>query len=53
VPAQYRLLGLTPRIYLRVYRAQSREKGADLRLRDPDLSRRNSRLRVRHRRFTR
>ncbi len=52
VTAQYRLPGFTPRIYPRLYSSRSHQKGANLRFKDPELSRRNSRLQGRHLRFT-
>jgi type IV secretory pathway TraG/TraD family ATPase VirD4 len=52
VPAQYCLPGFTPRIYPRLYSARSHQLGANLRFKDPELSRRNTRLQGRHSRLT-
>ncbi len=52
VPDQYRLPGFTPRIYPRLFSPQSHQQGANLRFKDPELGRRNSRLQGRHSRLT-
>lgn len=45
VPKEYRLPRLRPTIYPRLYSPQSHQAGANLRFKDPEISRRNSRLR--------
>ena len=52
VPKEYRLSRLLPTIYPRLYSPQSRQAGANLRFKDPEISRRNSRLRGRSGRLT-
>jgi hypothetical protein len=52
VPKEYRLPRLLPTIYPRLYSPQSRKAGANLRFKDPEISRRNSRLRGRSGRLT-
>jgi hypothetical protein len=44
VPAEYRIPGFTPRIYPRLYSPESRRHGANLRFKDPEARRRNTRI---------
>ncbi len=43
-PNEHRVPGLSPTVYPRLYSPQSRDRGANLRFKDPEASRRNSRL---------
>ncbi len=52
VPKEYRLARLQPTIYPRLYCPQSRRAGANLRFKDPEVGRRNARLRGRSGRLT-
>jgi hypothetical protein len=44
VPAEYRIPGFTPRIYPRLYSPESLRHGANLRFKDPEARRRNTRI---------
>lgn len=52
VQKEYRLPRFMPTIYPRLFSPQSRQIGANLRFKDPEISRRNSRLRGRSGRLT-
>jgi hypothetical protein len=52
VPKEYRLPRMLPTIYPRLFSPQSRQAGANLRFKDQEISRRNSRLRGRSGRLT-
>jgi len=52
VPRSYGFPGLTHRVYPRLYSPGCREQGANLRFKDPELARRNTRLAGRSGRLT-